>query len=396
MNFFDIFKKKEEKSITSQDLLSLIAGGYGSKSGVDVNLNTALQVSTVLACATVVAEGIADLPLNLFKEDEKGNKSKIIKHDIKHLLTKKPNSWQTPFEFFEALTLHAFLTGNGFAYKNIVNGRVRELIPLMPSQVTVEQSKNYELTYLIRDGNNVVGRFTADKIFHLRGRSWNAYLGMDIVKKAREAIGLSIAAESSQANLHAKGSRPSGMLSTDENLSAEMLTKISEQWKASYSGSDNAGKTPVLDNGMKFVAMAMTGVDAQHLETRRFQVEEICRTLKVFPQMVMQTDKASTYASAAAFFAAHTRHTLSPWMKRWGQKIETDLIKDESVTVDFDTNELNRAPLKDRGEYYRTVAEMGIVTRNELRVMEGLPPLSGLDDPLTPMNMNQGQPNEEE
>ena len=133
----------------------------------------------------------------------------------------------------------------------------------------------------------------------------------------------------------------------------------------------------------------MNGGDAQHVETRRLQVEEICRAFNVFPIMVGHSDKSATFASSEAFFAAHLKHTLRPWHKAWRDRIDETLLDGSGpLFVKFDTRYLTEGAMKDRAQWARTMAEMGIYTRNEIREEEGKDPLPGLDDPLTPLNMS--------
>jgi HK97 family phage portal protein len=147
-----------------------------------------------------------------------------------------------------------------------------------------------------------------------------------------------------------------------------------------------------LDRNAKWIAAGMTGVDAQHVETRRLQIEEICRGFGVFPIMIGHSDKAATFASSEAFFAAHLIHTLAPWHRAWTQRIDEMLLDGAGpLFAEFDTRYMRNGSMKDRAQWARTMAEMGIYTRNEIRDEEGKDPLPGLDTPLTPMNMTNGQ-----
>jgi HK97 family phage portal protein len=262
----------------------------------------------------------------------------------------------------------------------------------MPGNVTIEELPDHETRYVIADDRgDIVGRFGRRDVLHLRGLSWDSHRGADLVRLARDAIGLSIATEESQSKLHANGGKPGGILTTSESLGPEQLEQIRQAWQRRFAGSNNAFGTAVLDKGMDFKSLSMTGVDAQTLESRKHQVEEVCRFFNVFPQMVMQSDKTSTYASAEAFFGAHVRHTLAPWHELWKQTLDEFLLDGAGpLYADFDTRELTKASIADRESFYRTVTEMGIYTRNEIREMEGLEPIAGLDEPLTPRNMGTG------
>ena len=368
----------------------------GSYSGVSVTRKNAYQVATVAACVRVLSEGVAARKVRVVRL-EGTTRVPVPNHPVAVLLNKKPNAWQTGMEFRETLMIHAVLEGNGYAFKvRGARGQIVELIPLMPEQVSVRQMMDYELQYDVSDHKGgIIGTFGQKDIMHLRGPSRDGFEGMSAIRVAQQAIGLSIATERSQAKLHSNGGRPGGLLSTDQKLQPDQLAKLREAWDSAFKGS-NQFKTAVLDAGFKFMPLAMSGVDSQHLETRRFEIEEVCRFFNVFPQMVMHTDKTSTYASAEAFFGAHVRHSLDPWFTRCEQVYDNHLLDGVGpLETMHDTRELLKPSAADREKFYRTMAEIGVYTRNELRELEGLAPLAGLDEPLTPMNMTPGGTNDE-
>lgn len=402
MNLFGLEIKRsstllEQRSTDVQTLARLdeIIGSLAGENftGEKITDKTALQIAAVMACIRTISEDVAALPIQIKEPDESGVMRPVEGHDLARLLNTRPNEWQTGFEFRETLIMHAALTGNGYAY--IVRdgaGNIGELIPLEPGEVAVTEGRDHAPEYRLGDGQGgLVGQVDARDMIHLRGPSYNGWSGMDPVKIAANALGLSRSLERSQAKLHQNGGRPGGVLSTDEHLSPDAVKKLAKAWKASVGGNNRFG-TAVLDSGVKFQSLAMTGVDAQHLETRRFQIEEVCRIMRVFPVIVMQSDKASTFASAEAFFSAHLRLTLNPWCKRVETAFDRDLLDGEGPQcVRHNTAALTMASMKDRGEFYRTVVETGVYTRNECRAMEGLPPVPGGDEILTPLNMQAGQ-----
>lgn len=362
-----------------------------AKAGVPVTLDSALKVSTVLACVRVLANGVAQIPLKVYREDDDGNKSPEKTHPLYHLLWRRPSEWMTSFEMRQLMMAHATLTGNAYAY--IGRGgsgdrrRIIELIPLTGS-VTPKQSKTWEITYEVRDADGTVTVFPRKNILHIRNMSWNGYAGMDCIRQAREAIGLAIATEETHGKLHANGAKPGGMLSFDKQLSKEAYKRLKVQAEQAVEGLNNAFRTLILDNGAKFTPFAMTGVDSQHIETRKFQIEEICRCFGVFPQMIGHADKTATFASAEAFFQAHVTHTLEPWVENWQQSLSRDLFDGEKdVYAEFSLQGLLRGDHKSRAEYYASGIGNGWLTRNEARRRENLNAIDGLDEPLTPLNM---------
>lgn len=352
-----------------------------------VSTHTAMQVATVMACVRAIANGCATPALHVFRQNPDGTTTIARTSPEYRLLNRRPNEWQTSLEFRRTMTMHAALTGNGLAIKLMIGRRVAELIPVRPGYYTIDKVGRFQWTCRIWDEYGFIGAFTQDDVFHLPNWQWDDVKGLDAVKMARSAIGLSIAAEANQASLHANGGRPAGILTTEQKVSPEAIERLREAWRQFTTTNRNG--TAILDNGFKYAQLAMSGVDGQHMETRRMQVEEICRAFDVFPAIIGHADKASTYASAEAFFAAHLIHTLTPWHEMWKQRLD-EFVLDGSgpLFVDFDTRYLRAGSMKDRAVWARTMAEMGIYTRNELRDEEGRDPLPGLDDPLTPMNMS--------
>lgn len=378
------FLKRRGKTI---DQVAAEIDGFGGRTeaGEVVSERTALQETTVLACVGVIADACSVPPMHVMRDLGKGRKEHARDLAIYRLLNRRPNEWQTSMEFRETLTMHAALTGDGFAVpvKNVLSGEISELIPVMPYMVTIEDKARYERVYTIADEWGVIARVSPDKIFHLRNRSWDRVRGMNAVRQLSRSIGLSIAAESNASKLYENGGRASGILSTENSLSKEAIDRLKVAWDVVASGTKRF-RTAVLDNGMKYQALSMSSVDNQLLETRKMQVEEICRGFGVFPQMVGHSDKAATYASAEAFFAAHSRQTERKWQENWVQKVDEFILDGAGpLFVEFANQELQTATLKDRGEYFAKALGLGggvpFMTQNEVRIAAGLQPIEGGD-----------------
>jgi HK97 family phage portal protein len=362
-----------------------------AKSGVAVNVDTALRVTTVLACVRVLSEGVAQLSRELFDVDETSGSKTRVRGQLDMVLSRRPNEWMTSYEMFEVMTAHAVITGNAYAYIGWGGGKVQELIPLVPSRVTVMRHPDYSLTYYVSGLDGSQTTLAQENVLHLKGPSWNGYLGMDSVQLAREAIGLAITTEETHASLHANGAQPGGVLAVKGKLDKEARERLKTAWQAFQGGVANRFKTAVLDVDATWSPLAMTGVDSQHLETRRFQIEEICRAMRVFPQLVMHTDKTSTFASADAFFLAHVTHSLMPWITRWEQAIQHKLLADSPTTIcKFNTAVLLRGDIAARGDFYMKAlggarGETAYMTRNEVRALEDMNPIDGGDKLLIPV-----------
>lgn len=364
-----------------------------AKSGATVNATSALECTTALACVQAIACGVAMLPLDIYRPREGGGRDVATDEPLWDFFAGQPNEWQTWPEWIETTLMHAVLCGDGISFINRPNprGPIRELIPLAPGSVSVEQRQGYDLAYhlVLADGRSLtVGR---DQVFHLRSPSWNAYSGLDATKLAREAIGLALATEEAHARLHANGARPGGILTTEQRLTRDQVDELRAAWQQTQGGLSNAMRTAVLSSGLKWEPMGMTGVDAQHIETRRFQIEEICRAFGVYPAMVGHSDKASTYASAEQFFIANVVYSLGRWTRRFEERIRVDLMTREErqrrLYAKFSLQALMRGDARTRSDFYSALITLGVLTRNEARGLEDLNPIPGLDEPLRPLNL---------
>ncbi|OFJ47669.1 phage portal protein [Janthinobacterium lividum] len=393
MSFFGKLFGRKAAALTYDQVAGLIDGTGASRfAGVTVTAKTALQVSTVLACVKVIADGCATPKLHVYREDSDGRRQKATNIPEYRLLSRRPNEWQTSFEWRRQMTIHAALTGTGLSIKvRGDNRRVRELIPVQPGSWSMTRNSRYELVYRCWDQFGLIGEFGPDDVFLLNGVQWDWTESLNAVALARSAIGLAMVTEQSQAAMHENGLRPSGTYSVEGNLNEEQHGRLTS-WIRKQAGARNAGMPMVLDRAAKWMSTAISGVDAQHVETRRLQIEEICRGYGVFPIMVGHSDKSATFASSEAFFAAHVKHTLAPWHEAWTQRIDEMLLDGSGpLFAEFDTRYMTEGSMKDRSQWARTMSEMGIYTRNEIRDEEGKDPLPGLDEPLTPMNMTSGQ-----
>ena len=378
-------KSNEDGSVRhSLDLFRLLAGWMGTKSGASVSHKSALEVPAVLSCVRVISEGVAQVPFKVYRQV--GDKiMPAADHPLYRVLHRKPNGWMTSFELRETMTIHCAMTGDAYAFINRMRGEVRELIPLPPGTVTVKQKDNYSLEYQIAAPSGKTMTVPQEAVWHWRGPSWDAVSGLDVVKMAREAIGLAMSAEESQARMQKNGAAISGTYSVEGTLNAEQYKAMRAWLEKEFDGAANMGKTKLLDRNAKFHPQSMTGIDAQLLETRKHQIEEICRAFRVMPIMAGYSDKAATYASAEQMFLAHVVHTLSPWYERIEQSAECRLLTDVEVEagyfVKFNAAGLMRGSHKDRSEYFAKALGAGgspaWMTPDEVRALEELNPMGG-------------------
>ncbi len=376
--------------------LELLSGGVKSKAGTSVTLQSAFRVSAAFACMRAIStQGCAQVPFKLmqdYQQDGLMRKRTARDHAMYDVITAKPNGWQTSFEFKETLTMHACM-GNAYAFKNIYRGQVQELILLNPGRCKAVQNADWSITYKVTGKDGSTKEFSQDLIWHLRGPSWDGVMGLETVTIAREALGLSIALEESHAALHSNGVRPSGVYSVDGNLDKTQQEKLAE-WIKKNAGVGNTGAPLVLDRSAKWLAQTMSGVDAQHKETRDLQVEEVCRFFGVLPIVIGYTgSKANTYASAEPMFEAHKVLCLNPWFERIQDSANINLLTDaerkDGYYFKFFAGGLLRASSKDRAEYNaRSLGAGGSPawqTQDEVRALEDLDPMGGEAAKLPPL-----------
>lgn len=384
-------------SMTVGQKLELIGQMFGrpSKAGCTVTWETALEVSTVLACLRVIAEGLAQAPLKLYRARPDGRGADpATDHPLYRLLHRRPNAWQTSFAFRETMAYHVALAGDFFAFKNVVRGTLVELLPLKPDAVRVKQNPDYSLIYTVRGENGRTLELTDRQIWHVRGPSWNSWRGLEPVKLAREAIGLAMRAEETQIEIQRRGARVPGVIGMDTTLASNQYNDLAAYLKDQAMVAFEELGLLILDRNAKFQSVAMSGVDAQTIETRRLQVEEICRAFRVMPIMVGHTDKTATYASAEQMFIAHAVHTLGPWFERVEQAIDTGLLTEadwrQGYYAKHTVNALLRGALKDEAEYFAKAlgsgGTRGWLTQNEVRALKEMNPLDGGDDLPQPTN----------
>lgn len=373
---FGLFRKATTYTI---DRIAAMFVGWNTSSGSAVTEWSALDTPAVFCAARVIAEGIAQMPVRVMRASEDGAyRRQATDHWAHDLLAVRPNGWQTSYEFREGMVFNAVLGAGAVAIKNVVGGEVRELLPVPAGSWTIEQMSDWSMRLRVDYSDKTHGYFGLDQVFYLRGPSLDGYRALPAVRQAREAIGLSMALERQQSRLAGNGGKPSGILSMPAALGPEAVERLRQTWQQRF-GPNGDGGIAIIDSDAKFESMTMTSVDAQYIETRRIQVEEIARAFRVQPIMLMQADKAATYASSEQMFRMHVIHTLGPWIERFEQAATRDILGNApGLRVDLDERNLLRGDFKDQAEYYTKAlgagGQPGWMTPNEIRAEVGLNP----------------------
>lgn len=390
MAFWRRWFAREAKAMTSADLAKEMLGAAGSRAGVMVTRDVALQCGVAFACARVIADGLSQVPFRLMrKSSEDRIRVAATEHPLSELFDWQPNEWQTSTEFVEQIALHLAFCNNAYVWKNIALQRVGELLPLEPNRVRVRREATRIRYWYTPEGKTEI-ELPAHEVWHLRGPSWNGWQGLDAIRLAREAIGLSLAAESHGAASFSNGVNISGILTTEASLTKEQRAAMRESFMEVHGGTQNAGRVAMMSNGVKFVGMTANNVDSQWVESRKFQIEEICRYFRVMPIMLGYSDKTATYASAEQMFLAHVVHTLTPWYTRIEKSAAVNLLTAEERRTGyyfkFFTQALMRGAAKDRAEYYAKRFAVGSLSPNDIRELEDENPYEGGDQYRVPLN----------
>lgn len=365
-------------------------GTVGTVAGVPVDAEAAQKLSTVWRCVRLLSETVAGLPLVMFENVAGGEeRRRAANHPLYEVLHNQPNAHQSAFEFWELMMEHVLLRGNAYALiQPGPRGPVDQMLPIHPDRVRVEKLDNGRLRYQVRQPDGTETPVNDEDMFHLRGPSADGVTGMSIIDYAKESFGMGLAGEKYGARFFRNDSKPSGILSTDKKLSPGAKERLSSDWKAMHGGG-NQHQVAVLEEGLNWQAVSITPEEAQFLQTREFQAEDVCRWFGVPPHMVGLTSKATSWGSGIEQMSiGFVTYTLMPWLVRIQQAISRDLIiAPQRYFAEFVVAGLLRGDTLARYQAYQTGITTGFMTPNEARRLENMNPLPGLDEPLRPLNM---------
>ena len=386
--FFPGLFRKSDTSMSSSELSEMIGLTYDTYSGRRVSPQLAMQLTAVFSCVRVLAESVGMLPCSLYEQLDRGNR-RSVRERLNKLLSTKPNNYMTPQEFWELLIACLCLRGNFYAYKVKALGEVVELLPLDPSSVTPKLNSKWEPEYQVTFPDGKCDTLTQDDIWHVRIFTLDGLTGLSPIAYAKQAVGLGLATEEHGSRLFGNGAVTSGVLQTDQYLKDDAYERLKTDFENRHQGLANAHKPMILEMGLKWQQISMTSEDAQFLETRKFQLEEICRIFRVPLHMIQNTDRA-TFNNIENLGIGFINYSLVPYLTRIEQRINVGLVKPSKQGVfyaKFNTGALLRGDMKSRFDAYATGINWGIYSPNECRELEELNPRDGGDIWLTPMNM---------
>ena len=383
-----LFKSRDHPKIDNRTVGSSYSFYMsGSSAGKNVNERSAMQMTAVYSCVRILAEAVAGLPLHLYRYKEDGGKERAIDNNLYHLLHDEPNKEMSSFIFRETLMTHLLLWGN--AYAQIIRngkGEVVALYPLMPNKMQVDRDENGELCYIYTRSSDeaktmegVTVYLTPRDVLHIPGLGFDGLVGYSPIAMAKNAIGLAIATEEYGAKFFANGAAPSGVLEHPGTIKDP--SRLRENWNSTFGGSANSGKVAVLEEGMKYTPISISPEQAQFLETRKFQIDEIARIFRVPPHMVGDLEKSS-FSNIEQQSLEFVKYTLDPWVIRWEQSLSRALLNEDEKRkyfFKFNLEGLLRGDYESRMSGYAVARQNGWMSANDIRELENMDKISAED-----------------
>ena len=353
-------------------------------SGKPVNERTAMQTTAVYACVRILAEAVASLPLHVYEYQDDGGKKLVHDHPLYYLLHDEPNPEMTSFVFRETLMSHLLIWGN--AYAQIIRdgaGRVLGLYPLLPDKMEVQRddkgniyyvySRNSDENPTFKEYGNI--KLKAEDVLHIPGLGFDGLIGYSPIAMAKNAVGMTLACEEYGASFFANGANPGGVLEHPGVLKDP--SKVRESWNSVYRGVNNAHKIAVLEDGMKYQQIGIPPEEAQFLETRKFQINEIARLYRIPPHMVGDLDKSS-FSNIEQQSLEFVKYTLDPWVIRWEQSLQRSLLlpgEKGKYFIKLNVDGLLRGDYQSRMNGYAVGRQNGWFSANDIREMENMNPI---------------------
>ena len=372
--------RSRDKPVTN----STAGGAYrfffgGSTAGKTVTERSSMQMTAVYSCVRILAEAVAGLPLHLYQYTDGGGKEKALGHPLYFLLHDEPNPEMTSFVFRETLMTHLLLWGN--AYAQIIRngkGEVVGLYPLMPNRMTVDRNEKGQLYYSYQTSKDEAPTMKVSTVIlkpsdvlHVPGLGFDGLVGYSPIAMAKNAIGLAIATEEYGAKFFANGATPGGLLEYPGTVKDP--DRVRESWNKGFNGG-NSHKVAILEEGMKYTPISISPNEAQFLETRKFQINEIARIFRVPPHMVGDLEKSS-FSNIEQQSLEFVKYTLEPWLVRWEQSLIRSLLMPDEKTVyfiKFNVDGLLRGDYQSRMSGYATARQNGWMSANDIRELENL------------------------
>lgn len=377
-----------EYPLTTDDLGALMFGKGSWRT------NKALNLSTVYRCVTCISDSIAQLPLEIYSVDDNGYKKKLRKHPLFRVLNAKPNARMTRYVWIDLIVRNILLEGNGYSYiKRNTQGIPVELIYIPAGYVniiypsTLDAPVKYMVSGESANGGTWSQVIEAKDMLHFTNHTNDGVYGVSVLTYAKDTLGLSSAAEKHAANFFLSGCGVGGILKSNTILDKEQKKAIKESWNAVFRDGMNSNGVAVLGADVEYQPVTVNAKDAQLLETRQFNVIDICRFFGVSPVKAFDLTKSS-YSTVEATNIGFLTDTVSPLLEKIELEIETKLFKpEENIDARFDVSQLLRADKQSLASYYSTMYNIGAYSLNEIRREIDLPAVEYGDINFVPVNL---------
>lgn len=391
MGFFSFFKDTfGQKAVDSSNPGSfppLMLYDYENPSGEVVNQWAALQQSVVLQCVTILANGVSQIPFNLLKEKE-GGKAPAEDSPLYWIFKEQPNKWQSSVDFWRMVMFHLALQGEVVVWKIKVRGKIQQLIPFAPGDFRIDQTYRGGWavnTYILTKDDSSTVAVPEEDIWHLRWREYGLRVGLPQLSLVRNVVGTAIGGDRRAGFGIKNKSTITGIISPKTQLNEDQRDKFLKTWKEQNESAHSFGKSIYSPVEIGFQPTNMSNVDAQFMEQRKFQIEEICRCWNVNPMLVFSYENNSSYNSTEQMMLQHLVHTMSPWYRLIEESALINLLSEDErrkqkLYFAFNDNALLRADVKARSEFYKSLFNIGAITPNEIRAKEDMPPKKGGDE----------------
>lgn len=351
---------------------------------IQVNETTALQHGAVYSCVKVLSETIASLPLHVYERN--GNTRQINSaHHVDFILSNQPNRWMTSFIFREIMMTNLCLNGNAYAFIERNGGNKPISLHWLNKEDVDIVSYKKDIYYKVKDQ----GIVQLEDMIHIPAFTLDGIVGLSPIAAARENIQLGLASQKFGHHFFKNGANLNGYITVPEVLTDEAYDRLKNSWDQRYSGHGKSSQTAILEQGSKYERIGIPPEDAQFLETRKFQVNEIARIFRVPPHMIGDLEKA-TFSNIEHQSIEFVTHTIRPWLVRWEQELNRKLFRQDErgkMYVKFNTNALLRGDAKARGDFYARLFNVGAISQNDIRALEDMNAVEGGDRYFVPLNM---------
>jgi len=371
LNGLKSWLKPETKALTLDEIAARVVN-QPTAAGVSVTTENFWKHTPARVAVQVIAETIAQLPLHLYRRLPDGGRERAVDHPLHELLTGAANPWMPASEWRLVMGTSFATHGNAFAFANRVGDRIAELIPLAAKTVTVETAE-WEPVYRVRQKDGTDRTYTRSEIIHICGAGRDLYKGNSPVEDGREAIALGAVLEQHGAKLFGAGAKPSGILKYGKQLNDSLMARLRASFNGVYAGGENAGKTLILENGIEFQPLTLNSVDAQYLELRKHQVEEVLRLWRMPPHLAGDMSRA-TWGNTETMGQQFLTFCLMPILRLFCDAIAiTCLSEDErkELYCEFLIDDIARANLSERMQAFATAISHSILSPDECRSMMG-------------------------